>query len=106
MTARERSAEYATMKALGFGNAFVGMLIVAESVGIAMLGGLIGIAVTFPIAHAFAEKMGSLLPIFFVSEETLLTQAGAALLVGLVAAALPAWNTARVRIVDGLRAVA
>ncbi len=106
MTARERSAEYATMKALGFGNAFVGMLIVAESVGIAMLGGLLGIAATFPIAHAFAEKMGSLFPIFFVSEETILTQAGAALLVGLVAAALPAWNTARVRIVDGLRAVA
>jgi putative ABC transport system permease protein len=105
MTARERSAEYATLKALGFSNAFVAMLIVAESLGIAMLGGLLGIMLTFPIASAFAEQMGSLFPIFFVSEDTVLTQAGAALLVGLVAAAMPAWNTARVRIVDGLRAV-
>ena len=32
-------------------------------------------------------------------------QVGAALVVGVVAAALPAWRAARVRIVDGLRAV-
>jgi putative ABC transport system permease protein len=50
--------------------------------------------------------MGSLFPIFFVSESTILMQAGAALLIGLVAAAMPAWHQARVRIVDGLRAVA
>jgi putative ABC transport system permease protein len=49
--------------------------------------------------------MGSLFPIFFVSEQTMLLQAGAALAVGVVAAALPAWRTASVRIVDGLRAV-
>ena len=105
MTARERSAEYATLKALGFANAFVAMLIVAESLAIALTGGILGVMLTFPIANAFAEQMGSLFPIFFVSENTVLMQAGAALLVGLVAAAMPAWNTARVRIVDGLRAV-
>jgi putative ABC transport system permease protein len=49
--------------------------------------------------------MGTLFPIFFVSETTVLMQAGAAVLVGIVAAALPAWRTARIRIVDGLRAV-
>jgi len=36
----------------------------------------------------------------------MLMQAGAALLTGVVAAALPAWRTARVSVVDGLRAVA
>ncbi len=106
MTARERSAEYATLKALGFSNGFVVMLISAESLGIALLGGLIGIALTFPIAHAFAGLVGSILPIFFVSESTVMMQLGAALLVGVVAAALPAWNVARIRIVDGLRAIA
>ncbi len=106
MTARERSAEYATLKALGFSNAFVAMLIFAESMGIALLGGMLGIAATFPIAAAFAEQMGSLFPIFFVGEETVLMQTGAAVIVGVVAAALPAWRTARVRIIDGLRAVA
>ena len=106
MTARERSAEYATLKALGFSGAFVAMLIFAESVGIAMVGGLAGIAATYPIAHAFADLMGRFFPIFFVSRETVLMQATAALLVGVVAAMLPAWQAARLRVVDGLRAVA
>jgi putative ABC transport system permease protein len=106
MTARERSAEYATLKALGFSNGFVVMLICAESLGIALLGGLLGIALTFPVAHAFAGLVGSILPIFFVSDSTVMMQLGAALLVGVVAAALPAWNVARIRIVDGLRAIA
>jgi len=105
MTARERGAEYATLKTLGFSNGFVAMLIFAESIGIALLGGLAGVALTVPLAGAFAEQMGTLFPIFFVSEETVLLQVGAAALVGLVAAAFPAWRTARVSIVDGLRAV-
>ena len=70
------------------------------------MGGAIGIALTFPAAAAFADKMGSLFPIFFVSEETVLMQVGAAALIGLVAAAVPAWHVARVRVVDGLRTVA
>ena len=105
MTARERGSEYATLKALGFSGGFVALLILAESIGIALAGGLAAIALTFPLADAFAERMGSLFPIFFVSEQTMLLQAGAALVVGVVAAALPAWRTASVRIVDGLRAV-
>ncbi|MEP7183531.1 MAG: FtsX-like permease family protein [Betaproteobacteria bacterium] len=105
MTARERGAEYATLKTLGFSNGFVTLLIFGESLGIALLGGLVGVALTFPIAHAFAEQMGTLFPIFFVSEETVAMQLGAALLVGVVAAAFPAWWTARLRIVDGLRSI-
>jgi putative ABC transport system permease protein len=44
--------------------------------------------------------------VFFVSEETMLMQVGAATLVGVVAALIPAWRAAHVKIVDGLRAVA
>jgi len=106
MTARERGAEYATLKAIGFSNGFVALLIFAESIGIALLGGLLGIALTLPLAAAFADQMGTLFPIFFVSGATMLMQGGAALLVGTVAAVFPAWRTARLRIVDGLRAVA
>ena len=106
MTARERYAEYATMKALGFGAAFVAGLIVAESLGLALAAGAAGIALTFPLAAVFADAMGTLFPVFFVSDETVALQLAAALAVGLVAAAIPAWRAARIRIVDGLRAVA
>jgi putative ABC transport system permease protein len=106
MTARERYGEYATMKALGFGNSFVALLIFTESIGIAMVGGALGILLTFPLAAAFAGALGTLFPVFFVSRETVLMQLGAALIVGAVAACVPAWRAARVRIVDGLRATA
>jgi putative ABC transport system permease protein len=105
MTARERYTEYATLKALGFSSGYVAMLIFAESLGIAVVGGLVGIALTFPLARAFAEAMGSLFPIFYVGEETVVMQTVAALAIGVIAAALPAWRAARIRIVDGLRAV-
>jgi putative ABC transport system permease protein len=105
MTARERYTEYATLKALGFGNGYVAMLIFAESSGIALTGGLLGIALTFPLARAFAEAMGSLFPIFYVSDETVAMQVAAAIAIGVVAAGIPAWRAARIRIVDGLRAV-
>jgi putative ABC transport system permease protein len=106
MTARERYGEYATMKALGFSNGFVALLIFAESIAIALVGGLVGVMLTFPLASAFKAAMGTLFPIFNVSEVTVLMQLGAALVVGLVAAAVPAWRAAQVRIVDGLRSIA
>jgi len=105
MTARERYGEYATFKALGFSNGFVAMLIFAESLGISLIGGLLGIAFTFPMAEIFARTVGSILPGFKVSDETMVAQLASACVIGVVAAAVPAWNAARVRIVDGLRAI-
>jgi len=105
MTARERGAEYATLKALGFGGGFVALLIFCESLLIALLGGLAGVALTFPVANAFRELLGNFFPIFYISDETVALQLGAGLLVGVVAAAFPAWHAARLRVVEGLRAV-
>ncbi|MFO1325643.1 MAG: FtsX-like permease family protein [Burkholderiales bacterium] len=105
MTARERYAEYATLKAIGFSNGFVALLIFAESVGIALVGGLVGIALTFPIADAFGQAMGTLFPVFYVSHETVQMQAVAAGIIGVVAALIPAWRASHIRIVDGLRSV-
>ena len=105
MTARERLSEYATLKALGFGPAFVSSLIFGESVAIAAVGGAIGIALTYPVGNWFAGQMGTLFPVFEVSDETVTLQALCALAVGAIAAALPARRAARVRIVEGLRAI-
>ncbi|GBG01055.1 ABC transporter ATP-binding protein [Azospira sp. I13] len=106
MTVRERTAEYATLKALGFGPGFVRGLIFGESVAITLIGGGLGIALTFPVAAAFAQAMGTLFPIFFVSAHTVLLQAGCALGVGLIAAWFPSRRAARIAIVEGLRSVA
>lgn len=106
MTVRERTAEYATLKALGFSPGFVAGLIVGESAAIALAGGLIAVALTFPLAAVFAQAVGTLFPVFNVSAETVALQLLCALGVGLLAAALPARRAMGLRIVDGLRAVA
>ncbi len=105
MTARERVAEYATLKAIGFSEGFVARLITGESLAVALAGGAIGVALTFPLADLFVAQLGTLFPVFNVSRQTVLMQLAATLAVGAVAAALPAWRSARVRIVDGLRHV-
>lgn len=103
MTARERLAEYATLKALGFGPVFLAALIFGEALAIAAVGGMLGIALTFPIAAEFGREMGTLFPVFNVSGDTLLMQIAAVILVGAVAAIVPALRAVRTRIADGLR---
>ena len=91
MTARERGAEYATLKALGFcarlrRAADLRRIARHRAASAASL----GIALTFPVADAFAERMGTLFPVFFVSErDDARCSSRAALVVGVVAAALP-----------------
>ncbi|MFO1364744.1 MAG: FtsX-like permease family protein [Burkholderiales bacterium] len=105
MTARERLAEYATLKALGFSPAFVAALIFGESLAIAAVGAAAGIALTFPVGDWFAQRVGTLIPVFEVSAQTVALQALCALAVGVAAAIIPGRRAARVRIVEGLRAV-
>jgi len=105
MTARERLGEYATLKALGFAPAYVAALIFGESLAIAGLGCAIGVGLTFPVGDWFASQMGTLFPVFAVSADTVALQIACAVAVGAIAAALPARRAARVRIVEGLRAI-
>jgi putative ABC transport system permease protein len=105
MTARERLAEYATLKALGFPPGFVVRLLFGESLLIAALGGVAGLLLTLPLARSFGMAAGTLFPVFVVSPLTMALQLAAALGVGAVAAAWPAWRMSRIDIVAGLRHV-
>jgi putative ABC transport system permease protein len=105
MSARERTVEYATLKALGFGPAFLALLVFGESIAICAIGGSLGILATPPAASLFKQAAGGVFPIFNVSVETIELQAACALAIGLAAAIVPALHAARVRIVEGLRAI-
>ncbi len=106
MTARERLAEYATLKALGFSPGFVVKLLFGESMLIAFIGGVIGIGMTFPLAQGFLMQTNNVFKVFEVSQLTMVYQAVAALFVGVIAAMWPAWKMSRIDIVQGLRHVA
>jgi putative ABC transport system permease protein len=105
MTARERLPEYATLKALGFGPGFVARLVFGESLAIALCGAALGVALTFPVAAWFSAELGNFFPVFEVSPGTVALQVACAIGVGVAAALLPGRNAARVRIVEGLRAI-
>lgn len=105
MAARERMREYATLKALGFSDRFVSLLIFGESLSISIAGGLLGVLLTFPLSQAFFSATRDLFAVFAVTPLTILQQIVSSLLIGLCAALAPTINSSRVRIVDGLRAV-
>jgi putative ABC transport system permease protein len=102
IAASERLREYATLKALGFTPRYLFMLLVGESLCISMLAGALAVAFTYPASSAFVNAVGSLYKGFYVAPSTVLLQLGAAALVGVMAAAWPAWRVSRVAVARAL----
>jgi putative ABC transport system permease protein len=106
MTARERLSEYATLKALGFAPHTVALLIMAEAIVLAALGGAIGMLLTPPVVRFFHAATISVFAKMPLVPQTFYLQAACALVVGVVAGIVPAVRASRIRIVEGLRHVA
>lgn len=105
MTARERIAEYATLKTLGFGAGHIAGIVFGESIVIAMIGGGVGVLFTFPAAHWIETELSQFFPVFSVSPLTVYLDLLAALVIGVVASIFPTWRGATIRIADGLRRI-
>lgn len=105
MTARERTREYATMKALGFGTRHIVFLIAGESLLLACASGAVAVWFIYPAAQWIGQRFGSIFPIFTVSPRTVVLAAAMAVLVGTVAAVVPAWRAATIKVNEGFRAV-
>lgn len=105
MTARERTAEYCALKTLGFGRRVILFLIAGESVAIALVGGIVGVLISFPASAIFRKQLESFLPVFRVEPSTLVLAVGVAIGVGIVAALVPALRVMRMSIAEGLRHV-
>jgi putative ABC transport system permease protein len=105
MNARERRGEYAVLKTMGFKGRHLAGLIFGESLILALAGGLVGEALTFPAVHFFKTAMGQYFRVFPLTRATLTLGLMVALAVGLLAAMLPAWRAARVSIAEALRKV-
>jgi putative ABC transport system permease protein len=106
MAARERTHEYAVLKALGFSAGQIFMLIAGESVILALLGSAVGLAVTFPAVTGFESALPKgWFPVFYVKPETIYMAGAMGLLVGIVASSIPMYRVLTTRIVEGLRHV-
>jgi len=105
MTVRERIGEYAILKTLGFGGWRIIGLIFGESLVISMVGCAIGIALTYPVANAFASAMGTYFPVFIVPTNIFYLYVLASIVVGIVAAIFPTYRAIKLPIADGLRRI-
>jgi len=105
MAVRERTREYAVLKTLGFSAKHLFGLIFGESLLIALCGGVLGLALTFPMVAGFGKALPTFFPIINVAPVTIGLALGAAVVAGLVAALFPATRVVRTPIVAGLRTV-
>ncbi len=105
MTTRERIGDYAVLKTLGFGGRHIAALVFGEALVITLTGCALGMALTFPVARAFAESMPNFFPVFNVAPSTLALDVAAALLVAGAAGVIPTRTAIGIRIADGLRRI-
>jgi putative ABC transport system permease protein len=106
LAARERTQDLGVLKALGFTDATTAWLLLAESLLLCGLGGVIGVGLALASAPITAQVLSALIPTYAVTLEIAGLGLGLALLVGVVAGLVPAYQASRLRVVQALRSEA
>jgi putative ABC transport system permease protein len=101
---RERIRELAVLKAVGFSDIFVLVLVVFESLLVAAIGGAVGLTLA-KLLTLRGDPTGGLLPFFYLPTQAMAVGAVLALAVGLAAGIWPAYSAGRLKVVDALRSV-
>jgi putative ABC transport system permease protein len=99
---RERTSEVGVLKTLGFRGVTILVIVLAESIFIAMLGGGLGLFLSWLFVQG-GDPTGGMLPIFTLPSRDLVLGAGLMLGLGLLAGLMPAVSAMNLRITDALR---
>lgn len=99
---RERTSELAVLKTIGFSSTSVLMMVLAESVLLLLLGGVIGLGLVSVLAPVMSSQSGGMITHTSVGAGSWALGIVLAIVIGLVVGALPAWRAMRLNIVDAL----
>ncbi|WP_333681247.1 ABC transporter permease [Dyella sp.] len=99
---RDRTSELAVMKTLGFSDHSVLAMVLAESILLVLLGGVIGIGLAALLIPGVSANSGGMLNLPTVGASSWGLGIGLMLLIGAVVGAIPAWRAMRLNIVDAL----
>jgi putative ABC transport system permease protein len=102
---RERTSELAVLKAIGFSDRFVLLFVLAESLVIALIGGLFGLGLAMVAIPFVGAKLNGMLPPLLFSTTLLGLGLLFAVFVGVASGLLPGIGAMRLRVVDALRRV-
>lgn len=100
---RERTGELAVLKALGFGNLRLTGLVLAESLAITLVGGIIGLVLSYVVIAGIPGALLQFLPGLYLPARAAALGVGLMLLLGVLAAALPVSRAVRLQVVAALR---
>ncbi len=78
-------------------------MVLMESALIAIVGGGLGLALSYVFITLGGDPTHGLLPAFYFPTPALVAGVGLVLTLGLASGFLPAWQASRLRIVDALR---
>jgi putative ABC transport system permease protein len=105
ISVRERTAELAVLKAIGFTDRSVLFLVLAESLAIAAVGGVLGLVLAAGAIPGLSAALNGLLPPLILSKMTLVLGLVFAIFVGAASGLLPGIGAMRMRVVNALRRV-
>lgn len=99
---RERTSELAVLKTLGFSNGLIVMLVLAESLLLAVLGGLLGLGLASVLVTSGSFN-NPFLPVFILQPRDVAIGVALCVALGVLSGVLPATAAMRLRITDALR---
>jgi len=99
---RERINELGVLKAIGFEDAQMLVLVLAESILMAVIGGAIGLGLG-ALLVSFGDPSGGAMPIFFFPSRDIVMGILFVIALGIVSGAIPAIQAMRLNAVDALR---
>ena len=99
---RERIPELAVLKTIGFRDGTMLALVMAESVLLVVIGGLLGLGIAAVLMPGVSAASQGMIQLPMVPVQTWLVGLGLMLLIGIVVGLLPALRAKRLKIVDAL----
>jgi putative ABC transport system permease protein len=105
ISVRERTSELAVFKAIGFSDRAVLIFVLAESLAIAVFGGLLGTLGALLVVPALGKALTGLLPSIVLAPSMLVFGLGLAIIVGFASGVIPGVSAMRLRVVNALRRV-
>ena len=108
MGVRERTHEYGVLRAIGFLPKHLAVFVLGEAVTVSVAGGVVGVMVSYPfvqegLGRFLEENMGAFFPFFRIDPVTVVWAIILAVILGVVAAALPAYTASRLKVIEALR---